>query len=237
LTEEFSMHEDDQKTDAQRRKLVKLAATGAVVLPLGGLVACSGGDSGESAAEQAKAAATDAADKAAEMADSAADAAGDAADAASGAANDAMDAASDMADDAKSAAGDAMDAAGDMADDAMDAAGDMADDAKDAMSDMADEASQAVDDAKEAASGAVSSTASGLPKLEESDPVAQALGYKHDASAIDSAKYPDRGAAANEYCKNCALFVDGGDGWGGCSIFVGKAVNENGWCASYNRKG
>ncbi|MEL7311038.1 MAG: high-potential iron-sulfur protein [Pseudomonadota bacterium] len=230
------MHRDDQKTDEQRRKLVKLAATGAVVLPLSGLVAC-GGDSGESAAEKAQAAAGEAADKAAEMAESAAETVGEAADAAADAAGDAMDAAGEMASDAADAAGDAVDAAGEMASDAVDAAGDMASDAKEAMGEMADDAAEAMSDAKEAVTGAVSNTASGLPKLEESDPVAQALGYKHDASAIDASKYEGRGAAANEYCKNCALFVDGGDGWGACSIFVGKAVNQNGWCASYNRKG
>ncbi|MEO0365830.1 MAG: high-potential iron-sulfur protein [Pseudomonadota bacterium] len=223
------MHKEDQKTDEQRRKLVKLAASSAVVLPLSGLVAC-GGDSGESTVDKAKEATAEAADKAAEMAEGAAETVGEAADAAA-------DAAGEMASDAADAAGDAMDAAGDMAGDAVDAAGEMAGDAKDAMADMADSATEAMSDAKDAVTGAVSNTASGLPKLEESDPVAQALGYMHDASAIDASKYEGRGAAANEYCKNCALFVDGGDGWGACSIFVGKAVNQNGWCASYNRKG
>ncbi|MEM7610496.1 MAG: high-potential iron-sulfur protein [Pseudomonadota bacterium] len=207
------MHDDDLKTDEQRRKLVKLAASTAVVLPLTGLVACSGDDSSGSATEQAQAAADSAADAADEAANAAADMADDAATAAGDMADDAMDAASDMAGDASDAMADAADTASDAMDDAKDAAADMADDAKDA----------------------VSGAAGGLPELEESDPVAQALGYKHDASEIDTAKYPGRGAEANEYCRNCALYVAGGGGWGACSIFAGKAVNAEGWCASYNR--
>ncbi|MEO0574871.1 MAG: high-potential iron-sulfur protein [Pseudomonadota bacterium] len=242
------MHEDDMKTDEQRRRLVKLAAGSAVVLPLSGLVACSGGDDGKTVAEKAADAAESAADKAAAVADGAADAVSDAADSAGEMAGDAMDKAGEMAGDAKDAVADAADAAGDMAGDAMDKAGEMAGDAKDAAKEAAgsamDAAGDAVDSAKDtagdmmdSAKDAVSGTAGGLPKLKEDDAVASALGYKHDASKIDMGKYPGRGTAANEACNNCALFIAGEDGWGACSIFAGKAVNANGWCASYNRKG
>ena len=208
------MHNDDVKTDEQRRKLVKLAAGAAVVLPLGGLVACSGDDSGESAATKAK-----------EAAAAAKETAGEAADKVAEGADEMMDGAKEMAGEAK----ETMDAAADEAGEAM---GEMADKADTAMQDAADKAGEMASDAKQA----VSEKAGGLPKLKEDDAVAQALGYKHDASTIDKAKYPGRGAEANEYCKNCALYVPGSDGWGACSIFAGKAVNANGWCASYNRK-
>ncbi|MEL6869834.1 MAG: high-potential iron-sulfur protein [Pseudomonadota bacterium] len=230
------MHDDDIKTDEQRRKLVKLAAGSAVVLPLAGLVACSGGDDGKSVAEKAGEAADAAADKAASAADSVADAASDAADAAGEMAGDAMDKAGDMAADAKDAAGDAMDKAGDMASDAADATKEAAEGAMDAAGDAVDSAKDKAGEMMDDAAGAVSGTAGGLPKLTENDPVAQALGYKHDASTIDLDKYPGRGKEANEACSNCALFVAGNGGWGACSIFAGKAVNANGWCASYNRK-
>lgn len=238
------MHKDDMKADEQRRKLVKLAAGSAVILPLSGLVACSGGDDGKTVAEKAAEAAESAADTAASVADSAADTVADAAESAGEMAGDAMDKAGEVAGDAKDAVADAADAAGDMAGDAMDKAGEMAGDAKDAASGAMDAAGDAVDSAKESAGDmmdsakdAVTGTAGGLPKLQESDAVAAALGYKHDASKIDLDKYPNRGTAADEACSNCALFVAGKDGWGACSIFAGKAVNASGWCASYNRKG
>lgn len=219
------MHKDDLKTDEQRRKLVKLAAGAAVVLPLGGLAACSGGDSDESAASKAEEAATAAKEKASEAADKVADGAGEMMDDASEMAGEAKDTMAQAADDAGEAMGEMADKADAAMQDASDKAGEMASEAK-------DKADSMVSDAKDAVSG----KAGGLPKLKEDDAVAQALGYKHDASKIDAAKYPGRGAEANEYCKNCSLFVAGGDGWGACSIFAGKAVNANGWCASYNRK-
>lgn len=78
-----------------------------------------------------------------------------------------------------------------------------------------------------------------LPKLEESDPAAQALGYVHDAAQTDTAKFPKRASAeaANQFCKNCQLYT-GADGeeWGPCSIFPGKVVNANGWCNAWVQK-
>ena len=78
-----------------------------------------------------------------------------------------------------------------------------------------------------------------MPKLSESDPVAMSLGYKHDASKVDLSKHPRRGepGAENQHCKNCVLYQGkAGDEWGGCSIFAGKLVNANGWCATYAPK-
>lgn len=209
------MRKDEQSTDETRRKLVKAAAGTAIVLPLSGLVACGGGDD-----------TSDTESAAASAADSASDAANDVADTVANAADDAADAVGDMADDAADAVGDVADDAASAIDDAADAASDMVDDAKDTAAGMVDDAKDAVGD-----------VIGGLPKLEESDPVAQALGYVHDASKVDQAKYSGRGAEANEACKNCALYVAREGGWGACSIFAGKAVNENGWCASYNRAG
>lgn len=72
-----------------------------------------------------------------------------------------------------------------------------------------------------------------LPRLAESDPTAVALGYHHDATKVDSTKYPRRAGAegAKQYCYNCSLFLaKGQEEWAGCSIFPGKAVARNGWC-------
>jgi hypothetical protein len=72
-------------------------------------------------------------------------------------------------------------------------------------------------------------------KLEESDPTAQALGYKHDASTVDTSVYAKRAGdeGAKQFCSNCALFQGGDAEWGACPIFANKQVNRNGWCNSW----
>lgn len=71
-----------------------------------------------------------------------------------------------------------------------------------------------------------------LPIVAETDPVAGALGYKHDASKVDIAKYPKRAGAegATQFCHNCLQFAATGDGWGTCTILPGKRVASEGWC-------
>ena len=72
-------------------------------------------------------------------------------------------------------------------------------------------------------------------KLDENDPVAKGIGYKHDASKVDAAKYPTY--AKGKVCSNCALYQGkAGDAWGGCPIVGGKQVNANGWCTAWVKK-
>lgn len=69
-----------------------------------------------------------------------------------------------------------------------------------------------------------------LPKVEESDPTAQALSYVHDAS--QGGKAP-----AGQLCSNCQHYTGTeGEEWGPCALFPGKAVNANGWCAGWLQK-
>jgi hypothetical protein len=78
-----------------------------------------------------------------------------------------------------------------------------------------------------------------LPKLDEADPQAQALGYVHDATKADVSKFPKRAGkeGASQFCKNCQLFTGSADAeWGPCSIFPGKSVNANGWCSAWIKK-
>jgi hypothetical protein len=75
--------------------------------------------------------------------------------------------------------------------------------------------------------------AADMPHVDPADAQAKALGYTHDASAVDTAKYPNFVAGSN--CASCQLYL-GGDEWGGCGIFPGKAVNANGWCSAYAKK-
>lgn len=72
-------------------------------------------------------------------------------------------------------------------------------------------------------------------KVEESDPTAVSLGYKHDASLVDKAKQTKY--VAGEHCGNCQLFQGkAGEDWGPCPIFGGKLVSVKGWCSAYTKK-
>lgn len=75
----------------------------------------------------------------------------------------------------------------------------------------------------------------GMPKLEENDPQAEALAYRHDAANVDPAKNPRY--KDGQLCSNCILYQGKeGDQWGGCSIFPGRLVNADGWCNVYAPK-
>lgn len=70
------------------------------------------------------------------------------------------------------------------------------------------------------------------PKLGESDPKAQSLGYVEDASHVDKAKYP--AFVAGQNCSNCSLFQGKAtDAWGACVLFGDKQVAAKGWCSAY----
>lgn len=77
--------------------------------------------------------------------------------------------------------------------------------------------------------------AADMPKLEESDATAVALGYKHDASTVDASTYPKY--EEGQKCSNCVL-IQGEEGaeWRPCPIFPGKLVSAEGWCNSWTPK-
>lgn len=71
------------------------------------------------------------------------------------------------------------------------------------------------------------------------DPTAVALKYVADATKADRAAAARPGKPpAEQMCSNCQfLLMDQGAGdWHGCSLFPGKLVNVNGWCASWTLK-
>lgn len=94
------------------------------------------------------------------------------------------------------------------------------------------------------AGGAV--TAAGIPirllaqdKVAEDDPLAVSMGYKHDASEVDTTTYPKRAgeAGAKQYCYNCALYQGDADAeWAPCAIFANKLVANKGWCNAWVAK-
>jgi hypothetical protein len=69
----------------------------------------------------------------------------------------------------------------------------------------------------------------------ETDPQAQALGYKADTTKVDTKKYPKH--ASTQRCDNCALYQGkAGSAAGGCSLFAGKQVAGAGWCSAWAKK-
>ncbi|WNC94414.1 high-potential iron-sulfur protein [Paraburkholderia sp. FT54] len=73
------------------------------------------------------------------------------------------------------------------------------------------------------------------PMVSESDPTAQSLGYKADATQVDKAKFAKY--QAGQDCANCQLYQGKtGDTSGPCPIFGGKRVSAKGWCSAYVKK-
>lgn len=82
--------------------------------------------------------------------------------------------------------------------------------------------------------------AESLEYIAEDNQMAQSLGYKENASAVDSSVRVDKGdtPGAEQYCTNCQFYVekDGIEGGGGCQLFPGKLVKAKGWCKSWALK-
>ncbi len=72
-------------------------------------------------------------------------------------------------------------------------------------------------------------------KLEETDPLAVALGYKEDTTKVDAAKYPQH--KAEQICSGCALYQGKpGEASGPCAAVGMKLVMAGGWCSAYAKK-
>lgn len=68
-----------------------------------------------------------------------------------------------------------------------------------------------------------------LVPLTETDPTAQALGYRADAAQVDAAKFPQH--QAGQTCASCKFFQAGA-----CQLFPGKQVSDKGWCSAFAPK-
>jgi hypothetical protein len=76
-------------------------------------------------------------------------------------------------------------------------------------------------------------------EVSEGEPLAQAMGYRVDASTVDTAKFPKRAgeAGANQFCHNCALYAGKDDDeTAPCSIFQNRPVRGLGWCNAWVAK-
>ena len=72
-----------------------------------------------------------------------------------------------------------------------------------------------------------------VPKLDESNPTAIALGYKHDAEEVDVDRFAKRASeeGKTQFCDNCLHYKPSDEeGWGPCAIFPGFVVAAKGWC-------
>jgi hypothetical protein len=73
-------------------------------------------------------------------------------------------------------------------------------------------------------------------QVQETDPLAVALGYQPSATTVNKDKYLKY--AAGQKCSACALFQGKpGEAYGPCALYVGKVVNADGWCSAYAKKG
>ncbi len=71
--------------------------------------------------------------------------------------------------------------------------------------------------------------------VEESEPAAAALGYKKDASTVDTKKYAQFKAGSS--CSNCALFTGkAGEKSGPCMALANRPVEAKGWCMVWAKK-
>jgi len=72
-------------------------------------------------------------------------------------------------------------------------------------------------------------------RVDEADGTAVALGYRHDATKVNKAKFPAYAAGRN--CANCQLFAaKGKEEWAPCAPFGNKLVNAKGWCVAWVKK-
>lgn len=89
--------------------------------------------------------------------------------------------------------------------------------------------------------------AQGMPTtaVDPASSQALALGYIHDASKVDVAKYTKRAGpeGAKQFCDNCLFYQQGGmkaagiEGEAGkCVIFPNGLVAAKGWCNSWSPK-
>lgn len=72
-----------------------------------------------------------------------------------------------------------------------------------------------------------------LKKVEENEPKAQAVGYRHDTTKVDGARYPKH--QPTQHCANCLAYflAKPTDEWGECDLMSDRLVFKNGWCSSY----
>jgi hypothetical protein len=73
-------------------------------------------------------------------------------------------------------------------------------------------------------------------KIEESEPKAVSLGYKHETANVDNKRFPKHTPA--EKCTNCMAWLGKpADAWAECDLTADRLVAGSGWCSSYVKVG
>jgi hypothetical protein len=84
-------------------------------------------------------------------------------------------------------------------------------------------------------SAPASAATGSLPRLDEKEPAAVALGYVEDAVRADKVKF--KNYVAGSQCSDCGNYLgQSGDPAGACKIFPGKNVAAKGWCSAWIKK-
>ena len=74
--------------------------------------------------------------------------------------------------------------------------------------------------------------AASVKKVEENESKAVSLGYRHDSTKVDKAKFPKH--SPNEKCSNCMAWLGKpSDAWAECDLMADRMVAAGGWCSSY----
>ena len=78
----------------------------------------------------------------------------------------------------------------------------------------------------------------GQKQVDENDPVASSLGYKHDAAKVDTAKWTKKAGPGGDkqLCENCQFYTSKTADWGECQIIRSGLVAKGGWCNSWQLK-
>jgi len=69
-------------------------------------------------------------------------------------------------------------------------------------------------------------------KVDENEPKAKSLGYRHDTTQVDRAKFPKH--SPSEKCNSCMAWLGKpSDTWAECDLMADRSVAAPGWCSSY----
>lgn len=67
--------------------------------------------------------------------------------------------------------------------------------------------------------------------ISEADPVASALGYKHNIAEVSNPSFKK-----GSNCSNCALYTKVDGHFGKCQMLTSGLVYSKGWCGSWSKK-
>ena len=69
-------------------------------------------------------------------------------------------------------------------------------------------------------------------RVEETEPKAVSLGYKHDTAQVDSKKFSKH--KPTEKCSGCMAWLGKpAEPWAECDLMADRMVSNGGWCSSF----